>query len=183
MDHVFYSLGIMLCAHILYEFLSWLSNTLNETGKYKIISLALTVISIGCAMLSFPFFALSAWYEQKFKKVHKEIFLEQRQPYEDALNDQISTLSKENERLQNVIKQSDKMHREEISGTKDSWYKSGYVNGYAVGFEDCISHFSIQGAPEQDLRRMARLSGVHRIKSRYSVFDDAEPIERDGILT
>ena len=183
MDHVFYSIGIMLCAHILYEFLDWLANKLSKTSKYKIATLVLTVISIGCGMLSFPFFALSAWYEQKFRKVHKEIFLEDRKPYEDVLNSQIAALSAENERLQSKIDLTDKRHRDEVSDARNNGYKSGYVNGYAVGFEDCVSRFSIQDVPEHDLKRMARLSGIHRIKSRRSIFDEVEAVERDGILT
>lgn len=183
MDSFLTTLGVMVVFYFVFEITSRWSVHMDELNKHGFIPNAVAFLAAISYMLSFVVAGLIMWHDSRTEKIHKKHFWEDRKPYEDALNGQISTLSKENERLQNVIELTDKMHREEISGTEDSWYKSGYVNGYAVGFEDCISHFSIQGAPEQDLRRMARLSGVHRIKSRYSVFDDAEPIERDGILT
>lgn len=191
METFFLTIGLMTCVYGILEVLSILCKRLDEqfdpkkssNWAYDILSKTAALVVYICMMCSAPIGILVSLHDRRMEKVHRELFLEDRKPYEDVLNSQIAALSAENERLQSKIDLTDKRHRNEVSDARSNGYKSGYVNGYAVGFEDCFSHFSIQGVPEQDLKRMARLSGIHRIKSRRSIFDKVEAVEHDGILT
>jgi hypothetical protein len=173
----------MVVFYFLFEIFSRWSVRMDEQNKHGFLPNTVAMLAAINYYLSFAVAGLVMWHDSRTERIHRKLFLEDRKPYEDVLNGQMAALSAENERLQSKIDLTDKRHRNEVSDARNNGYKSGYVNGYAVGFEDCVSRFSIQNVPEQDLKRMARLSGIHRIKSRRSIFDEVEAVEHDGILT
>lgn len=78
------------------------------------------------------------------------------------------------------------LRNESIRTNEKSYEKgmrAGYVNGYAVGFEDCAYYFSVDSISRHNLKWMARHSGVHRLKSRPNFLSETDPVEKNGILT
>ena len=168
----------MALAYILSRLSLTVAKKLEQSGKFTFFVKVLIVIHY--------FSSVASLFIGLFMH-HQEEHVDNLQKHVDELASIQHDLNKKTEFLENENKQLlDKLHHEQYQTEKRSHeegYKSGYCNGYAVGFEDCGSHFSIQDLPPQDFMRMARMSGIHRLKSRPTIFDETKATERDGILT
>lgn len=103
MDHFLITLGLMVIFYFLFEVLSRWSVQMEEQNKRGFLPNAVAMLAAINYCLSFAVSGLIMWHDGRMEKMHKKQFLEDRQPYEDVLQHQISVLEAENEHLKQTV--------------------------------------------------------------------------------
>lgn len=171
------ALGAMTLSYLVSEVSHSLADKLCNSGKYKVLCHLLVFIHFVSSMLSL--------FVGLFMHLHNESINALRYTIDDLttqkndFSQKASALEEENAALKREL------HQEAFRTDKrmlDQGYRSGYCNGYAVGFEDCMDVIELPQKQKENLMRMARTSGLHRIKTRPNMLDDQKAVEMDGIL-
>ena len=176
METFFLTIGLMTCVYGILEVLSILCKRLDEqfdpkkssNWAYDILSKTAALVVYICMMCSAPIGILVSLHDRRMEKVHRELFLEDRKPYEDVLQSQIATLSAENMRLESVIEFYKDNHRKEIirisEERRESGYFSGYISGFKNGFDYCLDRTEYSGNDESELQLDARAVANYEAK-------------------
>lgn len=177
MERAAAALGAMAFAYILSEVSANLARKLDQSGKAKFLIKILVLVHLASSLASL-FVGLFMHYQNEHLKTLQSTIDELAASRMDA-EAKVEDLVSENEQLRS------KLYHESFR-TEDRSYqkglKAGYVNGYAVGFEDCMDVLDLPEAEKQSRLHMARVSGIHRYKTRPSFLDNQKAVERDGIL-
>lgn len=172
-----YAIGTMATAWIISQLSLAAANKLEKTGKFIFIVKFLAVIYYFSSLASL-FFGLYSHFAQEETNILISRIDELTSSHQNAMD--------ANSHLTEKIQQLQEQLRSEQSRTDQRSYesgrKNGYVNGYSVGFEDCMDVLGFDQLQKTALLHMSRRSGIHRIKSRPSIFDSQKAIEDDGIL-
>ena len=169
--------GAMALAYMLSELSMNLARKLDRSGKAKFLVQVLVFVHFFASIASL-FVGLFMYYQNEHTKSLQRT-VEELTASHEAAQAKTELLISENEQLKKKLN-NESFRTEERSYEKG--HKSGYVNGYAVGFEDCMDVLDLPEEEKQKRLRMARLSGIHRFKTRPSFLDKQKAIERDGIL-
>lgn len=177
LERLIAALGAMTLAYMLSELSMNLARKLDRSGKAKFLVQILVFIHFFASIASL-FVGLFMYYQSEHTKVLQRTVDELTASQENA-QARVDCLASENEQLKRKL-------GSEASRTEERSYregiKAGYVNGYAVGFEDCMDVLGLSDVEKQNRFHMARVSGIHRLKTRPSILDNKAAVERDGIL-
>ena len=171
------ALGVMTLAYIVSETSLYFAKKLEQSKKASFLLHLLVYLSFITALLSM-FVGLFMYFQKKdvtsLQKTVEDLSILQQNSKE-----RIEILLAENSQLKDDL-YHEAYRTEEISFDKGR--QQGYVNGYSVGFEDCMDVINLSDEQKHEMMYMARKSGVHRIKTRPNVFTEKKAVEIDGIL-
>lgn len=170
------TLGLMTCIYGILEVLTILCKRLDDQFDPKkssnlafvILFKIMALVVYICMICSAPIGILVSLHDRRMEEIHRELFLEDRKPYEEVLQSQIATLSAENKRLEGVIEFYKDNHRKEIARIseerRESGYRSGYASGFKNGFDYCLDRTEYSGNDESELRLDARAVANYEAK-------------------
>lgn len=171
------ALGAMTLSYFISAASHSLVNKLSSSGKHKVLCYLLTFIYFVSSMLSLFVGLFMYHFHDRISTLQHTI--DDLTTCKNDLSEKVSTLEEENAALKREL-------RQEVFRTDkrilDQGYRNGYYNGYAVGFEDCMDITGLPQERKESLMRMARTSGLHRIKTRPNMLDEQKAVEKDGIL-
>lgn len=156
-----------------------ISKSIEKTGRFHFLLKIFVFIHFISSMTSLFVGAFFSFYTKCEKDSAIQESANEYKEKESVLQSQIHSLSEEN-----IILRSQLQHAKSISESVNSekCRTQGYFNGYSIGFEDCMDVLGLPDEQKASMMKMARTSGIHRIKSRPSIFVDQEAVEIDGIL-
>lgn len=170
-------LGGMTLAHLLAEASMHFAKKLEEFHKAKFLVGILVFIHLVSSAFSL-FVGLFMYFHKKNVSNLRKSVDELKQLEKDS-RDKIDALTAQKIHLQ------DQLRHESLRTEKrsfESGRKQGYVNGYAVGFEDCMDVLDLSLEQKQQMLNMARTSGIHRMKTRPDMFSNQKAVEVNGAL-
>jgi cell division protein FtsB len=177
LNRLIYAIGVMASAYILSRLAHSLAESLSESRRFPFIVKILTAIYYFSSLASL-FFGLFMYYQQEHtENLQKRI--DELTLSNQNLKAKIDTLEDNNKQL------SDQLYEEQFRTEErslESGRMQGYVNGYSIGFEDCMDMLELDEAHKLAMLPTARKSGIHRIKTRPSIFDTQKAVNIDGIL-
>lgn len=177
LHQLIYAVGIMTLAYMLSETSLALAKKLEKANNAKFIIKLLVVIhffSSLCSLFVGLFMHYSKEHTDQLQKTIEDLTKSQHD-----LKVKSEALSCENKQLH------DQLYRETLRTEERSveiGHKQGYVAGYSVGFEDCMDVLNVEEELKVSMIPMARSSGIHRIKTRPTIFDNQKAVEINGIL-
>ena len=176
-ERLFYAIGVMAFAYVLSELSLLALEKVEQSGKFKFLSMVLAVVHWFSSMASL-FFGLFMYYQKEHAGGLQQRVGELAMLQRDAL-ERCEALENENKQLQHQLGL-------EVARTEkrsyDDGFRSGYFNGYTVGFEDCMDVLELSEEHKSSYTWMARHSGIHRYKTRPSVLVNTKAVNKDGIL-
>lgn len=176
-NQLFIALGAMTFAYALSEVSLTAAKKLEQSGKLRFILHFLLLIHYFSSISSL-FVGLFMYYQKEdIDRLQKTV--QEVNSLQQNSKEKMDTLTLENEQLQEQL-------RHEVLRTEKRSYESGrkhgYVNGYSIGFEDCMDVLNLEQERKSALMPMARQSGIHRIKTRPTFLDTQKAVEVNGIL-
>lgn len=174
---IIYFVGAMTVAYIISELSLSASKKLEQSGKFKFLIKLLILIHYFSAICSLFIGLIMHYQKENTDYLQKRVdeLTKLQQDYEKNSD----ALINENKQLQNQL------NREALRANERSFESGrtqGYVNGYSVGFEDCMDILDLEQERKLTMLSMARKSGIHRIKTRPTIFVDQKAVEDNGIL-
>lgn len=173
------AIGGMTLSYIISVISMNLYKSLEQTGKHLFFVKLFVFIHFISSMASLfvgLFFHYFVEYEKDLSS--QVLTLEFNKTRSDLLS-QIRSLSEENDDLRSQLQQSKAISE---SNNLEKGRTQGYFHGYSIGFEDCMDVLGLPDEQKASMMKMARTSGIHRMKSRPSIFIDQKAVEIDGIL-
>lgn len=170
-------LGCMTLAFILSELSMNFAEKLEQSGKAKFLIPVLVFVHFFASFASL-FVGLFMYYQN-----------EQTQNLQRSIEELTASINNAQEKVEHLASENDelckKLNNESFRTDERSFQmgrKAGYVNGYAVGFEDCMDVLELPDEEKKKRLWMARHSGIHRMKTRPDFLYDQKAVENNGIL-
>ncbi|MBE6920206.1 MAG: hypothetical protein E7468_01410 [Ruminococcaceae bacterium] len=176
---IFGSIGVMTISYFISDITGNYAKQFDEEKSHRFWVKLLVIIHFISAALSLFVGLIMHFYLDHKEELYRRSAAEKLGDAQQEYISEICDLKTHNLHLQSRIRSLENQLEEK---TYEKGRHSGYICGYAVGFEDCMDVLDLPADQKMDMCRMARMSGVHRIKTRPSVFDGAPAININGIL-
>lgn len=169
------AIGVMVLFYILSQISYIFAKKLDHFRKLRFLVYFLLFIHY-FATIGSLFIGLFMFYKEQNTQSLKQSIAELNTTNLDYIA-KIEALKQENEYL------NDQLCHAKLCNNKQSFescQKSGYIQGYVVGFEDCMEVTNVT-EDIRSLKEMCRRSASHRYKTRPFFLKDVKPI-RDGCI-
>ena len=176
---IFGSIGVMTISYFISDITGNYAKQFNEEKSHRFWVKLLVIIHFFSAAFSLFVGLIMHFYldhkEESYRRSAAEKIGDAQQEYISEIRD----LKTHNLHLQSQVQSLEKRLSE---NTYEKGRHSGYIHGYAVGFEDCMDFLNAPQERINEMRRMARMSGQHRIKTRPHMLDEKPAVENNGLL-